>query len=172
MRKCRVMQINKIFYGFTGPQHPVVGVDWEQADTYCKWAGKRLPTEAEWGKATRGSDGRTYPWGEIIDCSRANYDECKNRGTKPVGSYPSGVSPYGAMDMGGNVWEWVADWYDANYYQKNNNRNPTGPFSGAYRVLRGGSWGAVPYYLQFTTRDWCGPGNRNEYGGFRCARTQ
>ena len=162
---------NHKYEGFTDPQQPVVGVDWNQASAYCAWAGKRFPTEAEWEKAARGTEGWLYPWGEGIDCSRANYGDCKNGKTKNVGSYPSGASPYGAMDMAGNVWEWTADWYDANYYKSSPNRNPTGPGSGQYRVLRGGSWRDLPTDLRASYRLWDYPGDRGKLFGFRCART-
>jgi len=119
--------------------YPVVQVDWNMAKTFCEWRGANLPTEAQWEKAARGTDGRTYPWGEELDCNKANYSGCVGDTTK-IGSYESGISPYGVYEMAGNVSEWVLDWHSKTYYYNSPLYNPLGPESGESRITRGGAF--------------------------------
>ena len=171
--------------------HPVNCVDWNQAKAYCAWANRRLPSEAEWEYAARGGEGSTYPWGSEAPSARrlnACGSECRARGkqlgpgaskvmyedtdgweaTAPVGSFPGGASPFGALDMAGNVWEWTADWYGE--YQAGASTNPTGPKEGTARVIRGGGWSEIDASrVRGASRFWDEPANRSADRGLRCA---
>jgi formylglycine-generating enzyme required for sulfatase activity len=171
---------------WSAEDHPVVNVTWDDAAAYCRWAGKRLPTEAEWEMAARGGTvGRLFPWGETFECAAGNFDDetrvdpftvpggagCdKFVETAPVGSFPP--NEYDLYDMVGNVWEWCFDWHGKNYYGKSPKKNPTGPATGEYRTVRGGSWAnPLPKYFRLSARNWHLPDTRSDCIGFRCAAT-
>ena len=169
--------------------HPVVNVSWHDAVAFCAWASRvteqkvTLPTEAQWEKAARGTDGRIYPWGnEAPNGSLLNYadqnlkvvwaDKAQNDGyetTAPVGNYPKGISPYGAYDMAGNVWEWTADLYSDTYYASSPENNPQGPPTGSGRVVRGGGWYYLSNFVRTAFRFRIAPSFRHVYSGFRVA---
>jgi formylglycine-generating enzyme required for sulfatase activity len=159
------------------PNFPVVGVSWYEAAAYASWLSKkrgeiyRLPTEAEWEKAARGTTGREYPWGNQFDEELCNSYECKLGRTSPVGIFTGGESPYGCMDMAGNVWEWCSDWYGDKYYKESPAKNPTGPTIGSYRVLRGGCWFFDALNCRAAYRFVTHPAYRDYGAGFRLLRS-
>ncbi len=154
------------------PELPAMGMSWSDADAYCKWGGKRLPTEAEWEKAGRGEGKRRYSWGDEFGTGQANV-EGEEDGFKylaPPGSFESGRSPYGLYDMTGNVAEWVADTYDEHYYEKSPYRDPTGPEEGSHKVIRGGSWRETPNHARLSKRFQARMWRTDSTIGFRCAK--
>ncbi len=167
---CELPTDTNYYNNLSYADHPVVFVTWGMANAYCAWAERKLPLEAEWEKAARGTDARTYPWGEGIDCSKANYNDSCAGGTMPVKSYPNGLSPYTAYDMAGNVWEWVNSVYLPYPYTESDRREDLS--SDGARVLRGGSWSNIDIVVRSAYRSRKDPLLSDRLLGFRCSRPQ
>lgn len=158
---------------FVPADFPIANISWEEAAAYAEWIGKRLPTEAEWEKAAKGTDNRMYPWGNKWVAGNCNVHSLADhhRGLAPVGSFERGKSFYGVCDLAGNVWEWCCDWFNKTYYQEGKNNNPRGPDHGKRKVLRGGGWSDIHYKRDVTrcsARVGAAPGTSASYIGFRC----
>lgn len=155
----------------SGPQMPVTGVDFHESESYCAFVGGRLPTETEWERAARGSDGRRFPWGWQYNDRLANHASAidAHRYTAPVGSFPQGASPHGLLDMAGNVWEWTRDHYDPTSYRTGLDVDPRGTTTGGERVIRGGSWRSLGHQMRVSMRLPKPAGSSDPDLGLRCA---